>query len=263
MIMTSPAIHRLLLFLILSFSLPERLFAGQELILGGPEFPPYYQYDSQGQASGELVRLYDIIVSHAGYHWRGYIVPTKRVIKSLVDGHFNSSILVKNPLLEQSGTVMTSPEPVSEMILNLYFHTGRLSDIESVAVSKELMKDSKVAVMRGYGYGGMKSWLVEPDNKITTVELDNFSSAIRLLESGRVDFALLYDVNFLAGQRELHREAINISSATLAHVPLYFHLSTSIKNTDQVMDNLMNSYRELVAKGTLASAYHQPHLVIQ
>lgn len=78
-----------------------------------------------------------------------------------------------------------------------------------------------------------------------------------------VEFALLYDVNFLAGQKELHREAINISSATLAHVPLYFHLSTSIKNTNQVMDNLMNSYRELVAKGTLASAYHQPHLVIQ
>ncbi|MBB1489202.1 transporter substrate-binding domain-containing protein [Oceanospirillum sediminis] len=263
MIMTCPAILRSLLLLILCLGLPERLLAGQELILVGPEFPPYYQHDAQGRVSGELVRLYDIIVRHAGYHWRGYIVPTKRVMKSLADGHFNSSILVKNPLLEQSGTVLTSPDPVSEMILNLYFHTGRFSDIESFTVSKDLMKNSKVAVMRGYGYGGMRSWLAEPENKITTVELDNFSSAIRLLESGRVDFALLYDVNFQAGQKELHRKAMNISSATLAHVPLYFHISTSIKNTDQVMDRLMNSYRDLVAKGILASAYHQPHMVIQ
>ena len=232
---------------------------GIQLRLAGPKFPPYYFYNDQGKPAGELVRLYSLIVHNAGFSWEGSIIPARRVMKSLTDGVYDSSILVKNPLLEKSGNILTSPEPISEIILNVYFRKG-----EQPVHSKDLFSGKKLAVMRGYGYGGLRGWLDDIKNNVTLYKMDSFDSVIRLLESGRVDYGLLYDVNFATGEQVLDRKAINLSHNTMARVPLFFHINKKqIPNAQYVMDQLMISYRELVEVGSLAESKYLPDEVIK
>ncbi len=230
-----------------------------KLHMAGPDFAPYYYHDADGQPAGELVRLYSMIVENAGYHWQGSIIPARRVMRGLVRGQYDSSILVKNPLLENSEVMITSPTHVSELILNIYSHQNK-----PAIQHKEQLRGHSIAVMRGYGYGGLKRWLDSEYNNLNVYELDSFSSVIRLLENQRVDYALLYDVNFTQGSEELGRPAREIKLSTLTRVPLYFHLNKhKISNANQVMNNLMASYQDLIARGVLADGNRLPEDVIR
>lgn len=251
------------LFIIFSFSFIQSPISQADdqlqLHLAGPKFPPYYFYNDQGKPAGELVRLYSLIVHNAGFSWEGVIIPAKRVMKSLTEGIYDSSILVKNPLLEKSGNILTSPVPISEITLNVYFKEG-----EQPVHSKDLFSGKKLAVMRGYGYGGLRDWLDDIKNNVTLYKTDSFDSVIRLLETGRVDYGLLYDVNFTTGEQVLERKAINLSHSTMARVPLFFHINKKqIPNAQYVMDQLMISYRELVEVGSLAESKYRPDEVIK
>lgn len=229
------------------------------LRMAAPDFAPYYYYDAEGQPAGELVRLYSMIVENAGYRWQGTIIPARRVMHGLAKGQYDSSILVKNPLLENSDVMITSPTHVSEMILNVYFHQNK-----PVIQRKEQLIGHSIAVMRGYGYGGLKRWLDGEYNNLNVYELDSFSSVIRLLENQRVDYALLYDVNFAEGTKDLGRSAKGIKLSTLTRVPLYFHLNKhKIPNANQVMVDLMESYHDLIARGVLADGNRLPEDVIR
>lgn len=252
-------------FALFSFSLWLGLVSSSQaaeplkLHLAGPMFAPYYDFGDNNKPTGELVQLYALIVEQAGFKWDGAIIPAKRVMKALADGVYDSSILVKNPLLEQSGNILSSPVPVSELILNVYYH-----DMLPEPASDAALLGKKVVVMRGYGYGGLRAWLDEPRNNITLFEIDSFSSAIRLIETGRADYALLYDVNFSAGEKELGRKAEGIRSYNLQRVPLYIHLNkTQIANAEQVMAQLMTSYHQLLKLGVLASSSSAPDQVIK
>lgn len=247
------------IFLLTIVSMQSLAGTPLKLNLAGPKFAPYYYADADGKPSGELVRLYALIVEHAGFGWDGAIIPAKRVMKALTDGMYDSSILVKNPLLEASGTILSSPVPVSEMILNLYSH-----QVQKQSLTKESLLGKKVVVMRGYGYGGLRSWLDHNQDKLVMIEVDSFSSAIRMLEANRADYALLYDVNFAAGEKELGRSAKAVNSYTLERVPLYFHInSQQIPNAQQVMNQLMASYQSLVSLGVLAAASNLPDQVVK
>lgn len=247
------------IFLLGSVVLPVQAAESLSLRMAGPDFAPYYFHDAEGKPTGELVRLYAMIVENAGYRWQGSIIPARRVMHGLVKGQYDSSILVKNPLLENSAAMMTSPTHVSEMILNIYFHKDK-----PAIQGKEQLRGYSVAVMRGYGYGGLKRWLESEYNNLSVYELDSFASVIRLLESRRVDYALLYDVNFAEGVKDLGRSAKDIKSYTLNRVPLYFHLNKDkVPNASQVMEDLMESYRDLMTRGLLAGSESLPEDVIR
>ena len=247
------------LLLLWCVALPSQAVEPLSLRMAGPDFAPYYYHDTEGQPAGELVRLYSMIVENAGYRWQGSIIPARRVMHGLAKGQYDSSILVKNPLLEKSAAMLVSPIHVSELILNIYSHQ-EMSAIQR----KEQLRGHSIAVMRGYGYGGLKRWLDSEYNNLNVYELDSFSSVIRLLENQRVDYALLYDVNFAQGTQELGRPARELKLSTLTRVPLYFHLNKhKVPNAVQVMNNLMESYHDLIARGVLADGNRLPEDVIK
>lgn len=245
--------------LLLCVVIPTQANESLSLRMAGPDFAPYYYHDAEGRPAGELVRLYAMIVENAGYHWQGSIIPARRVMHGLAKGQYDSSILVKNPLLEKSAAMLVSPTHVSELILNIYSHQSK-----PPIQYKEQLRGHSIAVMRGYGYGGLKRWLDSEYNNLSVYELDSFSSVIRLLENKRVDYALLYDVNFAQGVKNLGRNARDVKLSTLTRVPLYFHLNKhKVPNANQVMSNLMKSYHDLIARGVLADGDRKPEEVIK
>lgn len=246
-------------FVLCGAALPALAEESFSLRMAGPDFAPYYYHDTAGKPAGELVRLYAMIVENAGYHWQGSIIPAGRLMHGLAKGQYDSSILVKNPLLEKTDAILVSPIHVSELILNVYSHQSK-----PVVQHKEQLRGHSIAVMRGYGYGGLKRWLDSEYNNLNVYELDSFSSVIRLLESQRVDYALLYDVNFAEGTKDLGRPARDVKLSTLTRVPLFFHLNKhKIPNANQVMGDLMASYHDLIARGVLADGNRVPEEVIQ
>lgn len=227
----------------------------EHITIGAPDFPPYYQKSSRGTLSGELTRLFSDIATQAGYSWSGTIVPAQRVMHELLNGRFNSSILVENPMLDHAPNLLKSPYPVSEITLNVYYPTLKNSSDKGAVFDRGQLKNSKVAVMRGYGYGGLRKWLNQPEQGITVIEIDHFSSAVRLLENQRVHYALLYDVNFIAALKQLKRPARDISSTLLSELPLYLYLYLNTQDFPtpvETMDRLMQSHRQLSQQGSLS-----------
>ncbi len=231
----------------------------KELTLVGPEFEPYYFSKEDGSIDGQLVNLYALILENAGYKWNGIIVPAKRVMRLLAQGIYQSSILVNNPILEESGNVLTSKNPVSQMVLNAYH-----SDTNPQIKTKQRLIGKRVIVMRGYGYGGIRKWLELKENNIELMEVNSFSSAIKMIEFNRADYALLYDVNFSAGEIALKRKADGLIVSNITNVPLYLHLNKkTLSHPQKIMDDLMSSYQELVKKGILAPAQTRPEWIIR
>lgn len=215
--------------------------------IAAPYFPPYYYTNQAGEPDGYALHIYEKIIENAGLEWEGQVMPAKRAISMLDSGLSNSAILVRNPIFDKNDNIMISPKPVSQLLLSVYGKGG----LHNVQV-KEDLAGQKVVVMRGYGYGGFRSWLDKPKNKVELHEVDTFSSAIRMMEIGRVNYALLYDVNFDAGEKMLKRSAIGLKKVTISQVPLYFIINvSSVLNPKAMMKKLMDSYEHLLSRGEL------------
>lgn len=222
--------------------------ASQDLTLIGPDFPPYYTVDERGEMQGELVALYDRILSQAGLPWRGVGVrPAKRTMLDLVEGAADSSLLVDNPLLSDRRNLIRTRSPVGELVLNAYAARPM-----PMRMGREALTGQRVAVMRGYGYGGLRAWLDDQANQVSVKEFSSEAPMVRFVRAGRADFALLYDVSFANALEELGAWPADIRVANLQRVPLYIHINTeTVADATAVRARLEESYASLVRAGVL------------
>lgn len=222
--------------------------AGQEISLIGPDFPPYYVAGDNGRMEGELVALFDQIVTHAGLTWRpAGIVPPKRTMVALSGGEADASLLVDNPLLSRNPAMIRTRQPVGALILNIY---GRAPIADGFR--KEELTGRSVAVIRGYGYGGLSAWLEAPENGVSVKPFDNVEAMLLFLGRGRADFGVMYDVNFARAAAALGAEAPPLSAFTLSRVPLYIHLnSDTVDNAADLLARIEASHADLVRGGAL------------
>ncbi len=246
----------LVLLLFISMQAPGA-FAAQNrtLILSGPPFPTGWMLDTHGEIGGKRPEMFGEIANHAGYNWIGKLFPAKRLMQSIAEGTVDLSMLVKNPLLDKPDLILTSSEPIYTENLNIY----GLKDSPPVEYRNDL-QGKRIVVMRGYGYGGFKTWLDDPANQVELYEVDTFEQAISVLIKRDLDYALLYDLNFEAGLNTL---LINENEALLdqakaftltewSKVPVFFHLSKkALPDADQVLTRLMYSFHELQKEGVI------------
>jgi len=228
----------------------------QALVLGGPIFPNGWMYDNNGKVAGLRLEFFGKIARHAGYKWRGKLFPAKRLMTNLVQGRVDVSMLVLNPMLNNPTLILTGKEPIYTENLNIYSPKYP----SSVRFRTDL-RGKQIVVMRGYGYGGFKDWLNDPQNQIQQVEVDGFDQAISMLIKRNLDYALLYDLNFEAGMADLEvqnrtdvlTQAKNLNVTNWAKVPVYFHLSRkALPDAEQILASLMQSFHTLQKEGSLA-----------
>lgn len=223
------------------------------LLISGPPFPTGWMYLENGKVGGLRLEFFDKIARHAGYQWKGELYPAKRLMESIIHGKVDLSMLVLNPLLDKPEHVLTSREPVYTENLNLYGQKGT----PPVQYRSDL-QGKEIVVMRGYGYGGFKTWLDAPENNVKQYEADSFASAIQMLLRRDLDYALLYDLNFeaalieLASQPDSHARAMELSVTNWSKVPVYFHLSReALSDAEEVLARLMRSFHTLQEEGKL------------
>ena len=225
--------------------------------LAGPVFPPYYYYDDQKNLKGDLVDIYAKIIENAGYKWQGELLPARRLMSSLENGQFDSSLLVQNTVVQNPENFMCLPFPISQVYLNTYSKMDKM-----IIQKKEDLLHSKVIVMRGYGYGGIRAWLDDHKYEITLIETNSFDSALLMLENDRADYALLYEVNYETALETLGFRPDNIQETLLESVPIFLHLTKSqFKNPEAILKDLTDSYFDLIHRGKLAPSRYTPQIV--
>lgn len=229
-----------------------------EVVLGGPDFPPYYQM-TDGALHGNLADILTLLWERAGYRTRGEILPPARLMANIVNGGVHSSLLVRNGVLDGAESVIRSPSPITELVLNLYSMKAPVT-----LTSKDDLKGRSIAVVLGYGYGGLREWMKRPENAITLHDVVAPVVAVRLLSAGIEPYALLYDVNFRDAVKHLGTEAPGVIANPFQRVPAYVYVGRDAPGGGQrAMDALMTAYAALLAEGVLERPDARPEEVIK
>ncbi len=156
------------------------------LKVGVLDFPPYYVVKSESNVTGSLTAVIRKTLERAGipYELNGF--PPKRLYKNLGEG-VTHVFLGTRGVPEYDGQVLYSSIKVEEIEVRLY----TLRDKPLLKTLQEL-KGKQVITQRGYGYGGMVTFLDDPANGITVDPTDGHELAFKKLIKGRADYLLDY-----------------------------------------------------------------------
>ena len=222
---------------------------GQEptLKFGGPLFPPYFEIQGETPVGG-AVPLLTSIIQGAGFKPAIEVQPAVRLIQKLEEGEIDMAMLVQNDSLDVATKYVRSPLSIWEVVLNLYSHA------QPVEIrSREDLRGKRIAVIRGYGYGGLRDWMALPENNILLTEVYSPEVALRVVSHGRVPFALLYEDAYQVEMRQLRESLPNIQLNSFQRIPSYLYLHRrAVADPEARMAAMMAAYRDLVLKGRMA-----------
>lgn len=150
------------LALVLSLSLPSAAQVGPPLVQVYPEgvFPFCYTAHD-GTPAGRLNDIAREIAKAMQIPLEQRAAPPKRVIHGLVAGENDLAITIKSYPEYQQGA-WSSEEPVDYMELRAWSIGS-----DPGVTKKEDLQGKRVAVLQGYGYGGIRQFLDDPTNNAT------------------------------------------------------------------------------------------------
>ncbi len=181
------------------------------------------------QPTTPMLFVADELFKRANLTWRATAYPAKRLFNNFKNGKTNFSILVRASSLLDS--CIFSKKPVYSTTLNLYY-IGNKTPI----TKKEDLSGTRVATIRGYSYGKLRKFIEDPKNNITNEVTNTHSSALRMLELGRVDYVLDYAS---AAEDIIAENSIsNLQSNTLSQLKIFLVLSKSYPNANELMNRL-------------------------
>lgn len=223
----------------------------EPLTLVGPDFPPFYTGRADGGMGGALPALFRRIAAHAGVSWRpAGVMPTERAIRALAEGGASVSVLVENPILTASANITRSAAPVGELTLNFY---GQGAMVWPSSLSRRDFENARIGVRRGYGYGGLRSWLDEPANAVKLKIVDTDGELLAALIEGKIDGALMYVQNFENAVIEIGEWPSDFTVHEVERVPLFVFINHAVTPGAQaIMDRLDASFASLSRRGELA-----------
>lgn len=198
--------------------------------------PPFYSQSPSGQPEGELIEVLNKVMAHLGYRWQPKFMPVPQALREVVNGEVDLLMIIRHPMVE--GRAIYGDEPMSSMDL-LAFHRQDSAVVSDVSG----LRGYRVALLRGYGYGGLLNQLLAPSSDLKIHMVEDHRDAFSLLESKQVDYVL----NYLApGVRTLTQMGLqNIESDLLQKKNVYFVLSSKVAEGARLMSELENSMREL------------------
>ncbi len=134
--------------------------------------------------------------------------------------------------------VLVSEFPPVQIELRSYF----LGDKPAIT-TKEDLSGKKVSIIRGFTYGGLINYILEPQNQVRYQEIKSFDQAVRLLQNQRVDYHLDYRQTgdeFVAQNR-----LPNLRQSTLFRVDLYFMVSRQHPQAELLLQRLQTGFLEI------------------
>ena len=141
--------------------------------------------------------------------------------------------------------VIFSDFAVAELDLRVYARK-RTPLIQTI----EQLRDKKVIVIMGYGYGGLVRFLKDPANHIMMDPSRTHILAFRKLKAERADYVLDYHCPATIAIEEVGIEAIQ--SRSISKVDIYFIVSKKTPGAASLMKRMEKAYKSLKADGKLS-----------
>ncbi len=223
----------------------------EKVQVGVMHFPPYFVVENNFKVlGGYFVDYVKMAFTKAGveYEIKGY--PAKRLYQNLGEGTVQAFVgLIGVP--EYDGKTLVSPEKIAEVVLEIYSIEVSNSNSPAIQSIEDLIGKS-VIVINGYTYGGLKTFVDDPKNKITVMETSNYDSALSMLAAGRAPYML--------GYKEVTDEALAVGKINrlkrfvIKILPIHVHVSKNTPQAQILLNKLDRAFIELKAEGKMPYA---------
>lgn len=194
------------------------------------------EIDKHGVANNPLLRVTEELFKRARIDMESRAYPAARMFRNLKKGLANFSILVHSPSLDSC--CLIGKTRVSTTELRIYYKKG----VEAITLIEDLAGKTIITV-RGYSYGPLKSFIADPNNKVSTSPSISHTSAFTMLSKGRAKYLLDYKQPSI---EVLTQNPIgDIQFKTLDTIDFYLVLSRDYPNAPQVLLKLENIIKEM------------------
>ncbi len=156
------------------------------LTFGYIEFAPFYSTHPDGQGRGPFIDMARELGDAIGYDIKPVSLPPKRAVKLVGSGEVDFWFgLATNELYNDN--VYISKEPIDHLELRVYSikPMGKFN-------GREDLVGKSVVILRGYTYGGLREFILDPKNEIYAVQVSSLVQGLRVLDVRELDYVLGY-----------------------------------------------------------------------
>ena len=207
------------------------------------EAPPFYFTDEKGNPQGFLFELMKQVTKQAGYELEAFSYPAKRMAYELLSGGADVWLGVATIPGFEDQTLIGKTEIIN-VRLNIYY----IGDKKAIR-SKEDFSDKSIIGLRGYSYGGLIQFIINPANRVTYYETVSHEAALKMLKAGRADYLLDYRIPVERTLKTI--EVPGLKFVELSSVPLKFVVSKKVPDAPELLKELEDAYKELEQTGEL------------
>lgn len=141
--------------------------------------------NERGEPDNPLLSVAAALFAKLGIPWQGKSYPAARMFKYLQDGTAQFSMLVKAPSLQDC--CLWSRKPIVSAEIRVY----RPGDSAAIK-SREDLAGKSVILIRGYSYAGLRDFIADEKNRVSSVDSTTHVAAFRMLAGGRADYLIDY-----------------------------------------------------------------------
>jgi len=239
--------------LLLAFS---HIVSADPLKVGIVDFPPLFVVEGGKVVGGSVVETMEKTLKNASLNYQLLSFPAKRTYVNLGSGIIDLHGGLKRNV-NYHDQVIYSKNLIGAIELRIY----GLGDT-SLPVSLTELTGKRLGIIRGFNYNGYLATLTDPNSKNHVTVINSHSSALLMLQNGRID--LLLDYKSPVDSELQIRPIAKIRHNTLEKLDLYFVLNKNRPNAVAIMNLLDASFSSLFpgrAKNTIgAKSEIQPSL---
>lgn len=200
-----------------------------ELEFGYVEQAPRTFTNAQGKAEGQVIRLMTDLFAKAGIPWRAVSYPAARLFENLKNGSTQVSVLIRVSSLEKD--CLWSKQDLGGEDIRVYY----MGDKSPIKGRDDLIGKNVIA-LRGYSYGTLKAFLVDPKNNINVSEAASNPDSFDMLVAGRADYLIQYGE---ASDKILAAKPIaNIRYTTIERITRHLVISKAMPEAEKTMIRL-------------------------
>jgi polar amino acid transport system substrate-binding protein len=200
---------------------------------------PYYEIQPNGEVKGTLYEILTQCFQDAKIEFTVLDVPPKRLYYWLSVGEIDFWFGVK--VAEYQNSVFQS-KPLIKNELRVYTMGNN-----PLPATKEQLKGKHIVTIFGWTYGGVASYLADPENNITTYQVSTVPKLFRMLKAGHTKYALM--LNLPADKFLKQNHIPKVSYSVISNPDFYFSVSKRTPDASNLLKRLEKSFNKLNQAG--------------
>ncbi len=209
----------------------------EPLKIGIVHFPPLFVVEGENVVGGSVVDIMEKTLKHASLDYRLLSYPAKRAYVSLGTGIIDLHGGLKRNI-NYHNQVIYSKNPITSIELRIHGFGDT-----PIPTSMAELRGTQLGLIRGFNYGGKLKTLTDSENEKYVTIIDSHSSALLMLQNGRIDFLLDYKSPIDSALKNSPMPGIR--HTILEKLDLYFVLNKNRPNALEIMTLIEASFKSL------------------